>query len=162
MPDGDVNLVAFYKVAPVDPVPPPSAGGWTLNGSAALSDRHARTHAERRETSPARRCGPQPVATDGLRASFDATIDQGTGADGLTFALPRSVGGANALGGPVGRVSASARCRAWPSPSTRSRARSIRRTTSWASPTPARSGQLVYVATPVRCRRCATPPTTST
>ena len=43
---------------------------------------------------------PKPVATDGLRASFDATIDQGTGADGLTFALLDPSAGADALGAP--------------------------------------------------------------
>ncbi len=99
MPDADLNLVAFYKVAPVAPVPPPSAGGWTLNGSAVM-DGASLILTPNAGNKAGSAVWPQTVATAGLRASFDATIDQGTGADGLTFALLDPSASANALGAP--------------------------------------------------------------
>ena len=98
MPDADVNLVALYKVAPVAPVPPPSAGGWTLNGAAVMAGATLNVTPNGADLAGSA-VWPTPVATDGLRASFDATIDQGTGADGMTFALLDPSAGANALGG---------------------------------------------------------------
>ncbi len=100
MPDSDLNLVAFYKVAPVAPVPPPSAGGWNLNGAAAMAGATLNVTPNGANLAGSA-VWPTPVATDGLRVSFDATIDQGTGADGLTFSLLDPSAGPNALGGPA-------------------------------------------------------------
>jgi hypothetical protein len=82
------------------PINPPSAGGWQLNGSAALS-------ASNLVLTPnaANLAGsafwPTAVTTSGFTVAFDETIDQGNGADGLTFtfadpgagATPTSLGG---------------------------------------------------------------------
>ncbi|HEY1278102.1 MAG TPA: choice-of-anchor D domain-containing protein, partial [Acidimicrobiales bacterium] len=97
MPDAEVNLVAVYRIAPVAPVPPPTAGGWTLNGAAALQgDALVLTPAavEQRGTA----WWPTAVPTEGLRVSFDATIAPGHGADGMTFAMTDPSVGADALG----------------------------------------------------------------
>ncbi|MFE1377584.1 choice-of-anchor D domain-containing protein [Streptomyces sp. NPDC058740] len=67
-------------------VPGPDAGGWKLNGNAQVSGSDlALTQATPDQRGSA--VWPVPVVTDGLKASFTATIGGGTGADGLTFAL---------------------------------------------------------------------------
>jgi glucose/arabinose dehydrogenase/PKD repeat protein len=84
MPDANKSLTAFYRSAPVPPVPPPSAGGWKLNGSAVMSGPSlVLTPATANQSGSA--FWPTSVQTEGLKLSFDATIAHGTGADGLTF-----------------------------------------------------------------------------
>ena len=85
-------------------LPPPSAGGWSLNGSATLSGSVlVLTPATAGQAGTA--IAPQTVPSEGLRASFTTSIGGGTGADGLTFALldpttPKT--GLGASGGGLG------------------------------------------------------------
>ncbi len=62
----------------------PSAGGWQFNGNAALSGANLIL-----TTNGSDEAGsafwPTAVLANGLTVAFDATIDQGTGADGMTF-----------------------------------------------------------------------------
>ncbi len=65
---------------------PTAGGGWTLNGSAAMSGSQVvLTGAADSEAGSA--VYGTPVATSGLTANFTASLGGGTGADGLTFAL---------------------------------------------------------------------------
>jgi len=65
---------------------PTAGGGWTLNGSAAMSGSQVvLTGAADSEGGSA--VYGTPVATSGLTANFTASLGGGTGADGLTFAL---------------------------------------------------------------------------
>jgi hypothetical protein len=76
-------------------VPSPAAGGWTLNGSAALSGSTlVVTPATNGAVGSA--FWPTPVASDGLDVQFDAAIDTGSGADGLTLTLANPAAGAAA------------------------------------------------------------------
>jgi hypothetical protein len=90
----------------VNGVPGPAAGGWTLNGSAAMSGTTlVVTPATAGSVGSA--FWPTPVASDGLDVNFDAAIDSGTGADGLTLTLANPAGGAaptslGAAGGGLG------------------------------------------------------------
>jgi hypothetical protein len=79
-------------------VPDPAAGGWQLNGAASLvSPAVQLTPATTNAAGSA--FWPTAVASGTLTAQFTATIDSGTGADGLAFVLadaasttPRSLG----------------------------------------------------------------------
>ncbi|HTJ69477.1 MAG TPA: choice-of-anchor D domain-containing protein [Actinospica sp.] len=65
---------------------PTAGGGWTLNGSAAMSGSQVvLTGATNNEAGSA--VYGTPVATSGMTASFTASLGGGTGADGLTFSL---------------------------------------------------------------------------
>jgi hypothetical protein len=84
----------------------PAAGGWQLNGFASMSGSDLiLTPNEFVRAGSA--FWPTPISTDGLTIGFDATIDQGDGADGMTFtfgnpsagAAPTSIGSA---GGGLG------------------------------------------------------------
>ena len=78
---------------------PAPGGGWNLNGSARISGRTVLlTQATRGQAGDA--VFDQPLASDGLKATFTASIGSGSGADGMTFALldaakavPTSLGG---------------------------------------------------------------------
>jgi hypothetical protein len=81
-------------VAPIPPVPPTS-GGWTLNGSATISGPNLIL-----TPNSANKAGsafwPDPVVTNGFHVAFDETIDQGNGADGMTFTFADPAAGATA------------------------------------------------------------------
>jgi hypothetical protein len=87
-------------------VPGPAAGGWTLNGSAAMS---GTTLVVTPPTNNAVGSAfwPTPVTSDGLDINFDAAIDSGSGADGMTLTLANPAAGAlatsiGAAGGGLG------------------------------------------------------------
>jgi hypothetical protein len=104
-----VNSAGVPSVAPIvhvgapdpapTPLPDPSSGGWTLNGSAGLSGSEV-------VLTPAtgfqRGDAIWPAATDprNMTVEFDASIGGGTGADGLTMFFADSSRGAtpNSLG----------------------------------------------------------------
>jgi hypothetical protein len=87
---------------------PAPGGGWSFNGSAAMS-RSATELTQARPSEAGSVVYPVPVLTDGLNVSFTAQLSGGTGAAGLTFALlnpadslPTSLGGngvAQGIGG---------------------------------------------------------------
>ncbi len=83
-------------------IPSPVAGGWRLNGSAALvtpatPSNLQLTSATSNEAGSA--FWPTPVAGVGISAAFDASIGSGSGADGLTFTMANaSVTAPTALG----------------------------------------------------------------
>jgi hypothetical protein len=88
-------------------IPAPWAGGWQLNGVASLNG------ASLVVTPNVANAGgtafwPTAVPTANLRASFDITIDQGSGADGATFILGNPAAGARAtsMGGSGGSLGA--------------------------------------------------------
>jgi hypothetical protein len=65
---------------------PGPGGGWTLNGSAQMSGTNLNlTQAAKGQTGSA--VYYQPVSSDGLHAQFTAQLGDGTGGDGMTFAL---------------------------------------------------------------------------
>ena len=101
-------------------------------------------------TWPARRCGPSrsPPTASGPRSTPPSTRAPAPTASPSPSSTRRPAPTPSARRRPV---SASARCPAWPSPSTRSRDRSIRRTTSSASPTPARRVSSSTWPPPGRC-----------
>ncbi len=92
------STVAFTNVySPPGPpiVPAPTAGGWQLNGSATMSGSSLQiTPVKTNVTGSA--FWPTPVPTTNLSIAFDANLDSGTGADGLTLALVDPAKGATA------------------------------------------------------------------
>ncbi|MBJ7330107.1 MAG: PQQ-dependent sugar dehydrogenase [Solirubrobacteraceae bacterium] len=91
---------------PSQTVPDPSAGGWQLNGVASITG-GALQLTPATADSKGSAFWPQTVLANGLSVEFDATVDGGTGADGMTMVLgdpargatPTSIGGA---GGSLG------------------------------------------------------------
>jgi hypothetical protein len=81
-------------VAPTLPALP-FTSGWQLNGSASASGGDL-TLTPNEPLRAGSAFWPTPVATDDLTVAFDATIDQGTGADGLTFVFADPAAGATA------------------------------------------------------------------
>ncbi len=80
------SFVATYRASSPTVVPSPSPTHWQFNGSARSSGTSIQlTKAALRQTASA--FYRTPIASAGLRASFDATISGGTGADGLTLTL---------------------------------------------------------------------------
>lgn len=68
------------------PLPTVGAGSWVFNGSAATSGTDVvLTTAQANQAGSA--VFSSPVPSDGLRASFTATIGGGSGADGMSFAM---------------------------------------------------------------------------
>ena len=92
--------------SPPGVIPSPTAGGWQLNGSAALISSASPpnlqlTAATTNEAGSAFWPKAQPGV--GISAAFDASIGSGTGADGLTFTLAdASVTSPTALGSAGG------------------------------------------------------------
>jgi hypothetical protein len=87
------------------PLPPVSAGAWVFNGSAAVSGQSLVLNPAVSSTVGSA-VYSTPLPSDGMSATFTATIGGGTGADGMTFAMldasaasPRSIGPA---GGALG------------------------------------------------------------
>jgi Bacterial lectin/Abnormal spindle-like microcephaly-assoc'd, ASPM-SPD-2-Hydin/PQQ-like domain len=82
----DVHTVRGVTITPSSGPLPPPGGGWSFNGSAAMSG--SDTALTRAVTNQAGSVVyPTPVVTNGLQVEFDAQIGGGTGADGLTFGL---------------------------------------------------------------------------
>jgi hypothetical protein len=72
-------------------VPPPTAPGWTINGSAAITGSTLQlTAAQPNQAGTA--FWSTPVAAANLTVSYDATVDSGTGADGLALVLADPAG----------------------------------------------------------------------
>jgi hypothetical protein len=75
---------------PPGTIPPPTSGGWQLNGNAVLNTTVSPANLE---LTPATNWEvgsafwPSPVTSAGISASFDMFIGSGSGADGLTFTL---------------------------------------------------------------------------
>jgi hypothetical protein len=98
------NLVVAFDSAPPPPPPPPpgtvpdpSGGGWRLNGAATLVGAQLQlTPAAASVAGSA--FWPTAVSSGAMTIDFDATIDTGTGADGLTLTLAAPAAGATALG----------------------------------------------------------------
>jgi hypothetical protein len=85
--------------APPAPVPDPAAGGWKLNGSASIvGPRLQLTPATSNQAGSA--FWPNALSSNQMTVDFDATIDAGTGADGMTLTLANPTAGATALGAP--------------------------------------------------------------
>jgi hypothetical protein len=99
-----VKIVTFTGTGVVPTPPgPPAGGGWQLNGSASMNGSTLiLTPAGNDQAGSA--FWPTPVSANGLTISFDARIDQGTGADGmtLTFADPLAGATPTSLGTPGG------------------------------------------------------------
>ncbi|UUY04970.1 DUF1929 domain-containing protein [Svornostia abyssi] len=104
---GGILRLALTRAPVPDPDPEPSAvpdptqGGWQLNGSSTITGGALQLTAP---TSDQKGTAFWPTALDttsGLTIEFDATIDSGSGADGLTMILadpargaaPTSIGG---------------------------------------------------------------------
>jgi predicted lipoprotein with Yx(FWY)xxD motif len=95
--DHDVSGVAIHSGALRTP---PPGGGWSYNGSAVMAGPDTRlTSAVKSQAGAV--VYPVPVTSNGLRASFNASIGGGTGADGMTFALlsPATAATAHGSGG---------------------------------------------------------------
>ncbi len=109
---GGVLRLALAKAPVPDPDPEPSAvpdpteGGWQLNGSSTITGGALQLTAP---TSDQRGTAFWPTALDtasGLTIEFDATIDSGSGADGLTMILADPARGATpvSMGGGGGHL----------------------------------------------------------
>ena len=88
-------------------VPSPTAGGWTLLGDAAVVSSSSPAYLQLTNASSAGyEAGlayyPKAVSGVGVTATFDALLENGTGADGLTFALLNAAQGVPILGGDGG------------------------------------------------------------
>jgi hypothetical protein len=106
---GGVNTIQFtstYTPATGSPIPDPSAGGWQLNGTAALaSGALALTTATSYQAGSA--FWPKAIDARAFTAEFDLSIGGGSGADGLALVLGDASKGALATslgknGGGVG------------------------------------------------------------
>lgn len=86
-----------------NPLPPPG-GGWSFNAAAGMSGGDtALTHAVKNTVGSV--VYPVPVATAGLKLTFDAQFSGGTGGSGLTFSLlDPAAETATAAGGNAGDV----------------------------------------------------------
>jgi hypothetical protein len=106
------NLSVQGGVTPPPPPPPssavpdPAAGGWTLNGSSTIAgSRLQLTTATPDQRGSAFYPTPLSIGT-GLTVEYDATIDSGSGADGLAMILGDPARGATptSLGGGGGSL----------------------------------------------------------
>lgn len=85
-------------------IPSPVSGGWTLNGSSTLLNGTLQLTAANTGEEAGSAFWPLPVSSTYLDVAFDAAIDSGDGADGLTLALADPSRGAtpSALGADGG------------------------------------------------------------
>src|ERR1019366_5025294 len=88
-------------------VPSPTAGGWTLLGNAAVVSSPSPANLQLTNASSAgHEAGlayyPTAVPGVGVTATFDAVLENGTGADGLPFALLNAAQGTPGLGASGG------------------------------------------------------------
>ena len=81
-------------------IPGPLAGGWTLNGTAAIAPPILQLTAPDQSPAAGSAFAPATVQSQYVRVAFDALIDSGSGADGLalTFADPTAGATPKALG----------------------------------------------------------------
>jgi hypothetical protein len=94
----DTHAVSGVTVTSGSASAPPPGGGWSYNGSAAMSGSDTRlTPAAKSQSGTV--IYPQKISTDGLVVQFNMQIGGGTGADGLTFALLSPTTPTNKLGG---------------------------------------------------------------
>jgi lectin family protein/ASPM-SPD-2-Hydin domain-containing protein/putative pyrroloquinoline-quinone-binding quinoprotein len=86
-----------------NPLPPPG-GGWSFNATAGMSGADVSlTHAVKNTVGSV--VYPVPVATAGLKLTFDAQLSGGTGGSGLTFSLlDPAAETATATGGDAGNI----------------------------------------------------------
>jgi hypothetical protein len=100
--DGNGQHTVALTGTAVDPggssLPSPTSGGWVVNGAASMSSSALTlTTAGVGEHGSAVFSAPTP--SEGLTATFTATLGGGTGADGLTFAMLDAAGsGPKSLG----------------------------------------------------------------
>ncbi|MCU1461618.1 MAG: legume lectin beta domain protein [Acidimicrobiales bacterium] len=93
----NVAVTVGGSTPPPPAVPDPTAGGWKLNGSASIvSGLLQLTPATNGLAGSA--FWPNAVSSNAMTIDFDATIDTGNGADGLTLTLANPTAGASALG----------------------------------------------------------------
>src|ERR1035438_3418243 len=100
------SLLSLVLVVPAHAstsVPSPTAGGWTLLGNAAVVSSASPAYLQLTNASSAGyEAGlayyPTAVHGVGVTATFDALWENGTGADGLTFALLNAASGPPVLG----------------------------------------------------------------
>ncbi len=87
-------------------VPDPAQGGWQLNGSSSITAGKLQLTPPSDEVKGSAFWPTALDVKDGLTVQFDAAISDGTGADGLTFALGDPARGATArsLGGGGGSL----------------------------------------------------------
>ena len=76
-------------------VPPPAAGVWQLNGSSSLPSAGVLQLTPAVKSQAGTAFYPTAVSSSSLTADFDATINSGTGADGMTFILANPAAGAS-------------------------------------------------------------------
>ncbi len=85
-------------------VPPPTAGGWTVNGSTAVAGPELVLTPPDINYNAGSAFYPTAVPSGSVSAAFDSTIGPGSGADGFTFVLADPSAGATALGGAGWRM----------------------------------------------------------
>ena len=78
-------------------VPSPIAGGWQLNGNAAIAGTSLRLTNTTTDVAGSA-FWPTPVSSSSLSIGFDATISGGTGADGMALVLASSSAPATSIG----------------------------------------------------------------
>jgi hypothetical protein len=82
----DVHAVRNVAITAGGTALPPPGGGWSYNGSAAMSGADTTlTQAVKSQNGSV--VYPTPVLTNGLQVQFNVQIGGGTGADGMTFSL---------------------------------------------------------------------------
>jgi hypothetical protein len=94
-----INTVVFtntYATPSTSLIPDPSAGGWTLNGSAAITGTTLNLTHGTTTNEAGSAFWPSSIATSQFTVSFDASIGGGSGADGLTMVLADPSRGAKA------------------------------------------------------------------
>ncbi len=85
-----VNTVVFtntYATPSTSLIPDPSAGGWTLNGSAAITGTTLNLTHGTTTNEAGTAFWPSSIAASQFTVSFDAYIGGGSGADGMTMVL---------------------------------------------------------------------------
>ena len=91
--DGSTATIALRGTgARAKVLPDPSAGGWTVNGTAAISGSALQLTASDATFAAGSAFFPTAVPSGYLDVSFDAAIGGGGGADGLTLALADPAG----------------------------------------------------------------------
>ncbi|UUY05629.1 PKD domain-containing protein [Svornostia abyssi] len=95
----------YQPPAPGPDIPDPASGGWQLNGAASITGGGLQLTPASADVKGSG-FWPETVKTDGLVVEFDATVDGGTGADGMALVLGDPSRGAtpSSLGGGGGSL----------------------------------------------------------